>query len=722
MLSTIRPAKRIATLLRVESSRSASHIAVGSVSTRVLLAGWHETGIRRFGRTVSRWQETATEIATTAVEQHAISTRHDNSAFAKTLPVVCPGCGALSQTIEPESPGFYGQKKRNVKAVKKDDEDRIYQEAMGRIGGSEQEPRDQQETEPQKPENSPATLICDRCHDLMYQSKGASILHPSMQSIQDIIESSPHKHNHIYHVLDAADFPMSLIPNLMSALRLPRLRTQNRRSKTKQYSRDRVADISFIITRSDLLAPKKEQVDRLMPYLQEVLRDALGRTGRNVRLGNVKCVSAKRGWWTPQVKEEIWKRGGAGWVVGKVNVGKSALFEVVFPKGRNYDAVEAARTNAVRSAESSRELNEDNIEVGNTSADGTKFTPFDAGTRDDFMDGMNSALIDEAEQASAVAGEMSTEREQEIQDEDNSFNDDDDVMLLPPAQPETPYPQMPIVSALPGTTASPIRIPYGNGKGELIDLPGVQRSSLETHVAPEHGSSLVMKSRIVPEQYTLKPGQSLLIGGIVRITPKTDDLVFLAYPFTPLNAHATSNVKALAIQTGVNEDGTPYTGNVENIGTDKAKLRIKSAGTYTLEWDVTKKRAGPVTDKQAGKQKVENLPFIVYGADILIEGVGWIELVCQVRKRRTSLISDALGVEFGTTTPTSSTDAKPQVEVFTPKGKFIGIRKPMNAWLEGGPKKVAKHARRARPRMTISMQRRKEGGKKGGQAANAVPS
>ena len=53
--------------------------------------------------------------------------------------------------------------------------------------------------------------------------------------------------------------------------------------------------MSFIITRSDLLAPKKEQVDSLMPYIVEVLRDALGGTGENVRLGNVRCVSAKRG-------------------------------------------------------------------------------------------------------------------------------------------------------------------------------------------------------------------------------------------------------------------------------------------------------------------------------------------------------------------------------------------------------------------------------------------
>lgn len=717
MLSAVRYTKHVYTSIRAGGLRAARYRAVGSTLPRTTLPRWNETGIRAFGRSLKRWQET--EAENTALVEHDVSqNEHDTSAFAKTLPVVCPGCGALSQTVEAESPGFYSRKKRNVKANKDNDvDDKIFQEAMSRAGYG----LAPQEPEPEaQPESSAAVLICDRCHDLLYQSKGTSILHPSMQSIQDIIEASPHKHNHIYHVLDAADFPMSLIPNLMSALKLPRLRTQNRRSKNKTYLRDRVADISFIITRSDLLAPKKEQVDRLMPYMQEVLRDALGRTGRNVRLGNVRCVSAKRGWWTPQVKEEIYRRGGAGWVVGKVNVGKSALFEVVFPKGRNYDALESARTKALRAPGASHEQIEDEVAANDaiTEAAHVSFTPFQAG--DDQLDEMNSALTDDAEKKVDAPENREAERQRDAFDEEDEIDDESDVVLLPPAQPETQYPQMPIVSALPGTTASPIRIPYGNGKGELIDLPGVQRSSLETHVAPEHQSSLVMRNRIKPDQYSLKPGQSLLIGGLVRITPKTEDLVFLAYPFTPLNAHVTSNQKAVAIQTGVNEDDTPYAGNVENIATEKAKLRIKSAGTYTLEWDVTKKRAGPVTDKTAGKQKAENLPFIVYSADILIEGVGWVELVCQVRNRRKSLISDALGVEFGTSVPASI--PKPQVEIFTPKGKFIGIRKPMNAWLDAGPKKVAKHARRSRPRMTISMHKRREGGKKGGQAANAVPS
>ena len=544
-----------------------------------------------------------------------------------------------------------------------------------------------------------------------------------MQSIKQIIEESPHKHNHIYHVLDAADFPMSLIPNLSHRLALPRMRTRNRRSKTIEYVRGRQAEVSFIITRADLLAPQKEQVDRMLPQLREVLRDALGRTDQNVRLGNVRCVSAQRGWWTPTVKEEIYTRGGAGWMVGKVNVGKSALFEVVFPKGRKQADVDIKRMRAKESrnqvqdaftlAETQCEEAHDNPQLTKASPESFASSPGDLSERLDGdldmreEDYQQREFHAEDEAASADAEQESEERQIDF------FDEDDGSGLLPPARDETAYPDMPLVSSLPGTTASPIRIPFGNGKGELIDLPGIHRSSLDTFVRTEHQKSLVMKSRVKPEQNSIKPGQSILIGGLIRITPKTDDLVFLAYPFVPLDPHVTSTAKAIAIQTGYGEDGEPYSGTVPTIATDEAKQDIKSAGTFKLQWDVTKTRAGPLTSKVAGKMKAENLPFIVYAADLLIEGVGWVELVCQVRNKRKSFIPDAFDLAEGKA-------EFPEVEVFTPTGKFVGVRRPLNAWMVGGPKKTPKHRARGRPRMSISFQRRKEGGKKGGAKAAAA--
>lgn len=628
---------------------------------------------------------------------------NQSNAFAQTLPVTCPGCGALSQTIVPEAAGFYTERKKRRLKVR-EEQDAIFAEAMGRLAGTEGVTPAPAAESANGNGNSNIVPICDRCHALRYQSKGSSILHPSMQSIQAIIEASPHNSNHIYHVLDAADFPLSLIPNLTDALRLPKLRTQNRRSKTRTYTHGRQADVSFIITRADLLAPQKEQVDRLMPYLQDVLRDALGRTGKNVRLGSLRCVSSKRGWWTPHVKKEIWERGGAGWVVGKVNVGKSALFEVVFPKGGEVNN-RALPLPSGLDPRQQRQLSEATSRAKEVTRPRSE---------ESFVPSTTYSPLVERQQQQQLSQTVETIDEGENMEAE-------DIDLLPPAQPETAYPTMPLVSSLPGTTASPIRVPYGNGRGELIDLPGIQRSSLETHVRPEHHASLVMKSRVTPEQNVLKPGQSLLLGGIIRIRPVLADgesLIFLAYNFTPLRPHVTSNDKANAIQTGITKIEGPngelvegaYTGTVENIGTEKAKGRIKSAGIFKLEWDVTKRRTGPLTDRTAGKQKVENLPFVVYSADILIEGVGWVELACQVRSRRQSLIRDAFD--------TAEQETRPQVEVFTPKGKFIAVRKPMCAWILGGPKKVAKHMQRQRPRMSISMHRRKEGGKLGGRPSS----
>lgn len=620
----------------------------------------------------------------------------DIRQMTRKLPMSCPGCGAPSQTVAHEEAGFYTLTRSAVKKFIQDDttqEDRVFQDTLKSVDKNllKELGLDKKAATPteQPPKQTP---ICDRCHNLLHHHAGVPIFHPSIDSIRSIIEESPHKYNHIYHVLDAADFPMSLIPNLMNRLDLPPLRTQNRRSKHQKFVHDRVADISFIITRSDLLAPRKEQVDSLMPYLRETLRDALGRVGRNVRLGGLRCVSSKRGWWTKQVKEDIWDKGGAAWMVGKVNVGKSNLFEVAFPKGRGSTAASAPKPlgAALEPDTRSTELNVD--------------------------EAPSSSLSPEAvSPAEEPVEELS---QPELDDEFETF-DEDEGSLLPPPQVEVPYPVMPVISSLPGTTASPIRIPFGGGKGELIDLPGVARSNLDEYVLPEHQEDLVMRTRVVPEQLTIKPGQSLVLGGgLIRITPTTPDLVFLSYSFLPLDPHVTATDKAVALATGEAASG------VRTIMTDEAHQELASAGTFELKWDVTRDRAGPLTSKSAVKLKPEQLPFRVYSADILVEGVGWIELVAQVRAFRRKKPAPALFSDGPTNTVTpsasSSLDADvmtwkpmqvpeqqaeestlPQVEVFSPKGKFIGIRPPMGAWLLGGKKDTPTHARKSRPRMSI---------------------
>lgn len=397
---------------------------------------------------------------------------------------------------------------------------------------------------------------------------------------------SPYKYNHVYHVIDAADFPMSILPEINKFLDLMPLRTKNRRSTIGRFYHGQKTELSFIITRSDLLAPTKPQVDRLLPYLQTVLRDVLGRSGRNVRLGNVRCVSARRSWWTKELREDIWKRGGAGWMIGKVNVGKSQLFEAVFPKGRmNLSPSEHQIAVPLYPNRNNNSLTAENIAPTPSIWGAEKHLPL----QDDVLDAYS---------------------------------------LLPPAPKEIQYPEMPLVSDLPGTTASPIRVPYGNGRGELIDMPGLERTQLEQHVREEHRKHLIMKTRIVPEQMVIKPGQSLLIGGLIRITPRDPAPVVLSYAFTPIDPHLTATEKAIAIQEQTSDV------NVENIAVPGTGEKIKLAGSFPLKWDVTKQRTGPITRKDAVHLDVERLPYRVLSADILIDGVGWVEVTAQVRTKQ----------------------------------------------------------------------------------------
>jgi hypothetical protein len=452
---------------------------------------------------------------------------------------------------------------------------------------------------------------------------------------------------------------MSLVPGLHKLLHLTPLRSRNRRSKTGRFYHGRKTEVSFVITRSDLLAPQKTQVDSMMPYLRAVLRDALGRTAKDVRLGNIRCVSAKQGWWAKELKEEIWKRGGGGWMVGKVNVGKSQLFHDIFPKGRRTkDKVLSRKLVPSIASDARDEIKEYAPDSGAVVAESQ--TPKD----------------ETVEEVPALSGELLDIREEYDSTEADSL---DTSSLLPPVPPEEDYPAMPLVSSLPGTTASPIRLSFGNGKGELIDLPGLSRGDLELHVQPEHRSELVMRSRIRPEQKVIKAGQSLLLGGFIRITPTTPDLIILAYAFTPIQAHLTATEKAINTQM---HNGSP---NVVNISLPETAVKIKSAGTFHLKWDVTKERSGPITRPEAAGISPERLPYKVLATDILIEGCGWVELVAQIRKRSGEIDSPgnkADDWEAEAETSHQVIDPSwPAVEVFTPNGKFVSSRRPMNAWL-----------------------------------------
>jgi genetic interactor of prohibitins 3, mitochondrial len=602
--------------------------------------------------------------------------------FRALLPVSCPGCGALAQEVDSTEPGYYRRSRRGVRTYLKSKR----RSSLETITSAEEfdegdvEAALEQATALADGQSFTTSFsetvpipVCDRCHGLTNNSSGVPIAHPSLEDIADSIAESPFPRNHIYHVLDAADFPMSLEPRILSSLALGRGRTQNRRSRHRYPYKP---TFSFIITRSDLLAPTKEQVDRSLPYFQSLLRAGLGRTGEKLRLGNVHLVSAKRGWWTREIKEDIWKRGGGNWMVGKFNVGKSNLFEVLFPKG--------------------------------------------SGDR------------------APVYAELLKQQHESPRPEQEALPE---MGLLPPAQPETPFPVLPLVSNLPGTTASPIRLPFGNGKGELIDLPGLERGTLADQVRQEHKLDLVMTDRPTATQHNIKAGQSLLLGGgLIRITPNLDpndqSTAVSAIPFVPLDSHVTATEKAMGNQQQTRDSG------IKSILAEDVGQTFQSAGVIALNTDVTKKYAGPVL--RAGVP-FDRLPFRVYSTDILIEGVGWVELICQVRKRRKksptplqSTPSDPEDIDHSEndngeailswfkpyapsldapSTHASSVfsdktdnDQYPTVEVFTPHGKSISSRPSLSAWhmWREGSGKHGRNAVTKRPRRSMKGAKKRE--------------
>lgn len=632
---------------------------------------------------------------------HAEAAESQQDACAEPIPVrklpgQCHGCGALSQTAVPDQPGYYDLKRKAVRlflGILKEEprhrpEDDIVQASLRSLSADKLreigvDPKSLAQKEDPEGEDTPDDPVepdvplCDRCHNLIYHHTGEPIYHPTIEAIRDTIEESPYKYNHVYHVLDAADFPMSLLPKVHQLLDIMPLRSKNRRQRGGKFFKGKKTEMSFIVTRSDLLAPKKEQVDRMMPYLIETLREVLPRDSRHVRLGNVRCVSAKRSWWTKELKEDIWKRGGAGWMVGKANVGKSQLFNAVFPKGRmDWD-------------ESKHDI---------------------------------SVAVQHRDHTADLAEQPKQAKSNSVLPELDGLDEDS---LLPPPQPESNYPHMPVVSALPGTTASPIRIPFGGGKGELIDLPGLARSDLEAFVREEHRPSLIMKGRVTPEQQVIKPGQSLLLRGLIRITPRTPDLIFLAYAFTPLEPHLTATEKAIGIQT---QTGDVKVGNIAVPGTGD---KIKHAGGFQLKYDVTKRRAGPITRKDAVGLKVESLPYRVLSIDILIEGCGWVEITAQVRakalfgprpnstKRIISVSGEEILQDLDLSDPEAGESARgtgkegddepnwPIVDVYSPEGRFVGSRPPMNAWLYNQVRKTAETSKQ-RPRKSMTGAKKRE--------------
>ena len=347
--------------------------------------------------------------------------------------------------------------------------------------------------------------VCERCVQLKLHTKGLPNVelslkaYPDLNTLVELISESKHERNHIYHLIDAADYPLSLIPSLRPYL--------------MQYlppSKARRLTVSYIVTRADLLMPKETQVTSLMTYWKSVMKAALppGETiegHRDPRGGTFRVISVRNGWSIELVKSELSKmvgekvkssdrrvkqREGGIWIVGKVNVGKSRFLREVVPRG-SYTVLD---------------------KIVQPSVPLPKLPDFDINSLSG-QEKVQAFLKQLEENEKAKNPNITQQALDKILDTTRIriVNTNLSVEELPLAKPT--------VSQVPGTTVNPIRVALRNpmvlGKnqgvcGEIIDLPGFERGSFLNFVRPECKKYVLMEERVDPLQYVVKPSKSLL--------------------------------------------------------------------------------------------------------------------------------------------------------------------------------------------------------------------
>lgn len=439
-------------------------------------------------------------------------------------PPYCPGCGAPSQQVDANLPGYYtpkptkrqrfGSENLKIKTKKRRHEDEIWEQALQRIKAEreatgiesgaepppELEPDDakelaMEEFNSSKPKaddleeiaeaaekltdlkSQTTTPVCQRCHSMVHHHSAPPLpSYPTLDTLTNLLKSSSHKTNHIYHLIDAADLPMSLIPGLKNHLytNLPREITRG-------------LTISYVVTRSDLLMPTEKQVYSLVTWAKKVVKDALpeGEKVEGYSAENkIHVLSARQGWGIGRIKSETRHREGGVWVVGAVNVGKSRLVREVWP--------ESGRGRA-GSLEEADEL--------------------------DLLPEMEEMALEENEERTASSDIVSKK----------TARNEVGSKKMPPRPVTLHVP--PTVSDLPGTTAAPIRVMFktaGTGGkktlGELVDLPGLERwvgfgeKGLLPFVREDKRKEFRMEARVKQEQYTIKPGKLPLLSVITGET------------------------------------------------------------------------------------------------------------------------------------------------------------------------------------------------------------
>ncbi|KAK6360391.1 hypothetical protein TWF730_006533 [Orbilia blumenaviensis] len=658
---------------------------------------------------VLSYRDPSSPVPTTPILDHLpFPGAETKQSFPYSMPEFCPGCGAKSHSNESTKPGFYGPESKmptpkfpwkegsaffspprqnleniykaalsrmsedvkeilreaNMKPpVDEEDEPKIYKKIRRHHPNNLEKDEDvlddfipyedlpgsaSAETEswfeallPEDPDRKELdirrrarhTILCGRCRSLLhYQNTTVQGPDATFTQAAEVISKAPFKRVHVYHIIDAADFPMSVLPNARKAILAGLNNLKD--GKKKDIS------LSFVITRADLLMPTEQKVTSLMTYIRRVLSNYLDDADKEKTMKELRIVSAKNGWTTERLKDEIRGRKGAVVFLGKTNVGKSRLYEAVFPK-RGKKHVSAQK-------------------------------PF---------------------------GRGDLEAEEEIED-DSEFYIQNGRRVK--------FPEMPLASKVPGTTVGPIVIDFAAGRGQLIDLPGFSRGGLMKHIKQNLVRRTVMIDRVNPERYIVPPGKKFLLGGLVTIKPvqpvEGRPVTLEVAVFSNVPGHVAKEEK---IDGFLNLESEEEGAKRDFLWAKKAAANsMKSAGTFKLTDDITKRRSGPLVEGM-GEDKFKKVSFRIYATDIVVEGLGWLEVSAQVGKD----------------------DPLPEIEVLSPDGESILQRETMKAYQENikpgskvapgsRPKKSMRGAKKAQKKELKRLKSQLGNGSAGNTASN----
>lgn len=164
----------------------------------------------------------------------------------------------------------------------------------------------------------------------------------------------------------------------------------------------------------------------------------------------------------------------------------------------------------------------------------------------------------------------------------------------------------------------------------------------------------------------------------------------LVNSFTTLPVHICATGKALSYISCPDPDQKLVFGGSQKLWQKPISVPAESeyaiprpwlsAGVFALTDNVTTIRNPKVT-----ADETPNLPYVVQGTDIVLEGIGWVELTVQIRKNEQQQLGPA------------------EVVVASPEGKGVGQRETLAAYckLLKGAKLIGKGSSIKRSRKSM---------------------